>query len=140
MSLFQGHLQYVIRLCCFGLFAISLSSQAATSVWKVSKGKHYFYLAGTMHVLKADDYPLPAEFEKAYNDASQLVFEVDLSNPDMSLYQQRLVAKDFYPEGKNLQDILTPNAWQALEDYCKRRQLQPEHFINMPTLISQKSK
>lgn len=127
--------RHIYSLLCLWLSCLALSSQAATSVWKVSKGNNYFYLAGTMHVLKADDYPLPAEFEQAYKDASHVVLEVDLSKQDMGKFQQRLAAKNFYGEGRNLKDTITPAAWKALHDYCDSRGLRAEHFIDMPVGI-----
>ncbi|NRB37190.1 MAG: TraB/GumN family protein [Pseudomonadales bacterium] len=116
---------------CFTLLFSGLSA-AQTSVWKVSKDGGYFYLAGTMHVLKAEDYPLPAAFETAYKDASQLILEVDLSADHAAEFQQKLSQNNFYQKGENLKSVLNDEAWQVLKTYCKERGLPINVFMSMP--------
>ena len=49
---------------------------AESSVWVASSSKATVYLAGSFHMLRASDYPLPAEFFRAYNDSRKIIFEV----------------------------------------------------------------
>ena len=49
-------------LLALGALCVSITATAESAVWKVSKGEDYLYLAGTVHVLRASDYPLPREF------------------------------------------------------------------------------
>ena len=61
---------------CILLFSISLifscvSSPAApgkdgSSVWKISRNGSTLYLAGTIHILRESDFPLPKEYEGAF--------------------------------------------------------------------------
>ena len=44
---------------------VSTAALAETSVWKVSKGSDYLYVAGTVHLLPESAFPLPAEFAAA---------------------------------------------------------------------------
>jgi uncharacterized protein YbaP (TraB family) len=49
----------------------------------VIKGtKNTVYLAGSVHLLPANDSKLPAGFDKAYADSSALVMEIDLDDMD----------------------------------------------------------
>lgn len=47
-----------------------------SSVWRVEKDGSHVYLAGTIHLLRKEDYPLPDVFERAYADSAKLVFEL----------------------------------------------------------------
>ena len=53
----------------------SVGANADTSLYEVSKGAQKIYLGGTIHVLRASDYPLPAEFEQAYEKSDVVVLE-----------------------------------------------------------------
>ena len=46
-------------------------------LWKVSDADNSVYLLGSFHLLKPDDYPLPLEVDRAFDDAESLLFEVD---------------------------------------------------------------
>jgi len=50
-----------ITLALFIIFTAS-GVWAESSVWVVSSSRANVYLAGSFHVLRASDYPLPAEF------------------------------------------------------------------------------
>ena len=102
--------------------ALSLAvplSQAQTSVWKVSDGESTVYLGGTFHLLRVADYPLPAAFESAYNEADEVYFETDLrallAPPDPALME--LMAQRYYSDGRTLQTVLDDEAYEALSAY-----------------------
>ena len=55
----------------FALLAfVSAFAFADTSVWVVESGARRVYLGGTIHILRAWDFPLPSEFDKAYQQAN----------------------------------------------------------------------
>ena len=46
-------------------------------LWKVSGGQgSELYLLGSFHLLKADDYPLSADVDRAFAGAQRLLFEL----------------------------------------------------------------
>ncbi|NQY94638.1 MAG: TraB/GumN family protein, partial [Campylobacteraceae bacterium] len=49
----------------FTLFILQNVLFAQTSIWKIQKNDEIIYLGGTIHLLRAKDYPLPIEYEKA---------------------------------------------------------------------------
>jgi len=90
-------------------------AQAQTSVWKISKNSNELYLAGSIHVLKESDYPLPEEFDLAFENAEKLVFEADVSqlnNPQMA---QVIMQNAMLEDNKTLQDVLNEEVYKALE-------------------------
>ena len=79
------------------------------------KNKNTLYIAGTLHLLKSEDFPLPEEFEDAYKKAENLVFEADLSafnDPDVQNKMQQMVSWD---DGSVLADHVKPETLSRFE-------------------------
>lgn len=101
---------------CLGL-AIALNTAYADSpVWEVSNGDNTLYLAGTLHVLKAEDFPLPTQFKQAYQKADDVYFEVDLNRFNSNEVQNHLASRVAWQDGTTLEDVLSPKVLQRLED------------------------
>ncbi len=107
-----------------GLFALlSISASAETSLYEITKGDHKVYLGGTIHVLRNSDYPLPAEFERAYENAKILVLETDMKKASSPEFGQQMAQAFMYSGGKNLSQDLQPKLWQELQKFADERQL-----------------
>jgi uncharacterized protein YbaP (TraB family) len=98
-------------------FGVSSQAVAASSVWKVQNGEQELYLGGTVHLLRMSDFPLPQEYDIAYKNSSQLVFETDLDAMNDLSIQARLMKQLSYGEGKSLKTVLNAEAYSALETY-----------------------
>jgi uncharacterized protein len=75
--------RWFLALCLLG--SLSLPAQharAAAAVWTVRGAHGTVYLAGSVHLLPANDATLPAAFDRAYADSSLLVMELDLGKLD----------------------------------------------------------
>ncbi len=85
---------------------------AGTSPLWVIKGKtNNVYLLGSVHVLRASDYPLPAAILDAYRDAEILFMEVDLDDLDAGEALQYTLNNGSLPPDRSLRDVL------GLEDF-----------------------
>jgi uncharacterized protein YbaP (TraB family) len=98
------------------LFACSIV-RAETSVWRVSKNGNELYLGGTIHFLSRDDFPLPCEFDYAYEQASEIIFETDLSVEGDPVFQQNLLRSLVYSNNGSLEKKIKPNTLRNLEAY-----------------------
>lgn len=99
------------------LVVTSSYSIAQSSVWKVENDSQVLYLGGTVHLLRASDYPLPDPYDQAYAESSTLVFETDLSSmSDMSV-QASLLQQLSYSDGRSLKTVLSDEAYSVLENY-----------------------
>lgn len=106
-----------------------LSSVAsADGVWKVSKGKEYFYLAGSVHMLGAQDYPLPAEYMQALNNSQLLLLETDLEQLSSPGTIKQMIALNSYPSGENLLQQLSAPLAKQLADYCSTHKIPLEYI------------
>jgi uncharacterized protein YbaP (TraB family) len=68
-----------VWLLSLGLFGC-LTAQAESPVWAIHGAHNTVYLAGSVHLLKAQDAALPPAFERAYAGSRGLVMELDLGN------------------------------------------------------------
>ena len=103
------------------LLCLMIPTQAfsETSLWKVSKNGSELFIGGTVHVLGKNDYPLPPEFNQAYQKAQMLVLETDLNAMNTPQMQSQLLQKLMYGKGQSLQNHLKPATYKALERYLK---------------------
>lgn len=95
--------------------------EAAGAVWRVVDGGHELFLAGTVHLLRPDDLPLPASFDRAYRQADSLVFETDLDGLLTPEARSEMARRMRYGEGDSLPAHLTTGTWQALLQFSEAR-------------------
>ena len=88
---------------------------AESSVWKVDNGKHEIFLAGTLHVLKPEDFPLPEQFQTAFKQSDDVYFEVDMARFGSLEVQQKLAELVTWNDGSDLSDVLSPAVLEDLE-------------------------
>jgi hypothetical protein len=106
---------YVVFAC---VFLLSLSqAKADTSVWSVRSGDNVIYLGGTVHLLRPGDYPLPSEFEDAYQASSELYFETDIASMSDLSVQVQMLQQLTYGDDKSLSTVLSDEAYSALSAY-----------------------
>ena len=121
-----GKSLFYIVIISFNLLACN--ALAESSVWKVSKGESYFYLGGTIHLLKADDHPLPAAFNTAFKDAGTVFFETDLDTSQSPEFQSKLMAAMTFSDDRTLTSELKPETFQQLEAFLISRQIPIANF------------
>ncbi|MFC3094980.1 TraB/GumN family protein [Alteromonas sediminis] len=118
--------------CFFGY-----QSSHAASVWKVTNGENTLYLAGTIHILSPDDYPLPAQFQSAYEASEVMVFETDISamnSPDM---QQKSMEMLTYTDGTTIDQVLQKETLNKLNSHLMQRGVPLANLETFkPTLLS----
>ena len=101
---------------------------AQTSVWVVKSPTATVYLAGSCHVLRASDHPLPAEFFSAYADSRKVVLEASLSDMEKPEYLGKLMLAATYNDGTTLKQHLSPQAYSKAEAFCKERNYPIEQY------------
>lgn len=95
----------------------SASVLAETSMWKVSKGNDYLYIGGTVHLLPESAFPLPAEFDAAYQATDTLVLEVKMPDLTDAAAQNAMLQAMAYNDGRSLTKVLSPEVYQQVSDY-----------------------
>jgi hypothetical protein len=106
-------------------------------VWKVSSATHSLYIGGTIHILTPGDYPLPKEYDKAFNQASKIVFETDMQAINSSEFQQQMLNLMTYSDGTTLDKVIAPKIYKALEQYLEQKNIPIVNFSKMkPSLLA----
>jgi uncharacterized protein YbaP (TraB family) len=106
-------------------------------IWSVEKDGRTSWLVGSLHLLTADAYPLPAAMTAAFAQADTLVEEADPAELGSPEGTAQLMAKAFYPPGRNLQSELSPEAWQRVVDRAAKAGLPPAALDRMkPWMIA----
>jgi uncharacterized protein YbaP (TraB family) len=85
------------------------------TLWEISKDGNSIFLAGSVHLLRLQDYPMPAAFDSAYKKSSVLVLETDVdkvNEPDIEEYKNE---KLMLPEGQTLKTVLNEDVYRRLE-------------------------
>jgi len=95
-------------------------------LWRVSKGGDSLYLAGSVHVLRSADYPLPPVMEQAFAGSAGLVEEIDLADLDAESMQLDMIRSGSYQDGKTLQSALPPELYQKLVKTAEAESLDME--------------
>ena len=108
---------YSVLFSLNATFLLSGVSVAETSVWRVSDGNNSVYLGGTVHLLRPSDYPLPEEYEQAYQGSSELYFETNISSMSDLSVQAQMLQQLTYSDGRTLKTVLSEDAYTTLEDY-----------------------
>jgi uncharacterized protein YbaP (TraB family) len=109
------------------LFASVRSVAAASCVWKVaSPDGHLLYLAGSAHFLRPTDYPLPPQYNRAFDACSQLVFEDDPKTGAAAF--QALLKAGQYPKGDSLKNHVDPRTYEYLRRFFTLRHVPEEKF------------
>jgi uncharacterized protein YbaP (TraB family) len=96
------------------------TASAKHTLWKVPGKQNAVYLLGSIHVLKKENYPLPAPIEGAFSNANIAVFETDvdgLEKPDVMI---KLATKGRLPEGETLRDQLSPPVYAKFSNYLSQ--------------------
>jgi uncharacterized protein YbaP (TraB family) len=111
-------------LVLFIIFTAS-GAWAESSVWVASSSKAKVYFAGSFHMLRDSDYPLPAEFFKAYENSSKIVFEVPLGEESSMI---NILGMAIYSDGTTLKDHISKAAYTKAQSFCKERNYPMEQF------------
>lgn len=101
---------FALALCAL-LLPAAHADQPATDakrplLWKVSDADNAVYLLGSFHLLREEDYPLPAEVDRAFDDSASLLFEIDpaaMTAPESVAVMQKYMA---YDNGETLSTVL----------------------------------
>jgi len=101
-------------------------ASAQSSVWKATKDGSITYLGGTCHLLRPSDFPLPDEFDEAYNASEVIVFETDIGALKEPAAQQAILSRAVYDDGSTIDQHLSAEAYALLSSYCSSNSIPLE--------------
>lgn len=84
-------------------------------VWQVSGVNNQVYLVGSIHLLRREDYPLPAAIDRAYAESEAILMEIDLDDLDPFAAQSAMRELGVLPPGKTLKDLMGAEHYPTVE-------------------------
>lgn len=134
------------NLFLLGIFATTLYSaeKPTTSqepqlacVWKIQGSRNTVYIAGSVHLLRQEDYPLPSAYDIAYEDSSRLFFEIDMEEMNDPKTIKRMQKLGTYSSRDSLRRHVSPGTFRLLAAHLTSRGLPTLLFEQMkPGLLS----
>jgi hypothetical protein len=104
--------------------------------WKVTGGQGTVYLLGTIHVGKAELYPLPALIEDSFRQSDVLIEEIDLSaEGETQRLSQAVILQGSYPSGDALTNHISQQTQALLAEYAKGNPLGANYTRFKPWLL-----
>jgi uncharacterized protein YbaP (TraB family) len=122
-----------ITLCLAAAAAVAATAQTASSpgksfLWKVQSGSKLLYLAGSVHALSADVYPLSPAYERAFAASGTLVEEIDLAEAESLAMAPAILAKGMYLDGRRFDSSVSKETATLVAARLKESGLPVEMF------------
>ncbi len=111
----------------FGALLLVLLAQCVTAtapaaepaIWTLDGRGGEVLLLGSVHLLRPEDYPLPANVTQAYDAADRLVMEIDESELDPVEFQMLVLRIGRLEEGRTLADVMGARDYRKATEYAK---------------------
>lgn len=123
LSTFTASLTSWIGICWLLLCGNQLSAQQAykplekSLLWEVSGNglSKPSYLFGTIHIIDSDKYFWTPAMDKAFGEADQIVFEIDMKDMQDMGKMMGMMQLLFMQDGKTLSDLLSEEDYALVE-------------------------
>jgi uncharacterized protein YbaP (TraB family) len=107
---------FIALLLAPGAFA---QTRGRSFLWRVQSGANVMYLAGSVHALTADAYPLNPAFQRAFEASTALVEEINLAEADPLSGGLGLLAKGMYQDGRTFSSAVSRETLSMVEQKLK---------------------
>jgi hypothetical protein len=102
-----------------GLDAQTQGRTARSFLWKVQSGPRVMYLAGSVHALSANVYPLNPAFEQAFVASDTLVEEINLEQAGLLSLGPMLLSKAMYQDGRTFDKVVSKETVDLVTTHLK---------------------
>ena len=99
-------MRILLRTLLFLFFIGGTAFGDALPIWEIEGTSNRVLLLGSVHFLRASDYPLPEGINAAYDLADTLVMEIDMDALDPALAQKTMMSMGVSQSGQSLRDAL----------------------------------
>lgn len=108
----QGRLIGALLAAAVALCA-ARTAVADPAAWRIAgKNGGEITFLGSMHVLRAEDYPLPESIDRLFARADVLVMELDLDATDTATQQATILGAATLAPGTLLRDVVDPKVYE----------------------------
>ena len=101
-----------------GAAEIQGASTNRHSLWKLRGDHATVYLLGSVHLFKAQDYPLAAAIERAFTNSPIAAFETDIGEMERRALQPATMALTMLPAGQSFREQLSAPTYALFTNYA----------------------
>ena len=124
----------IAAACVFALLSPvpALATGHPVTMWQTEGQHNRIYILGSIHLLRASDYPIPSAIYSAYDDAETLIMELDMDDMDPVQTSAIVMELGMIQDGETLEDKL------GQKDYAKAVALADEIEIPLAMMAGSK--
>jgi hypothetical protein len=89
------------------------AAASALPLWELTGTRNHVMVLGSIHFLRAADYPLAPAITNAFEQADIVLLEIDMDDLDPIASAETVVALAQDSKGRQLPELLGPDAWRA---------------------------
>jgi len=108
-----GTLPRGMRQLALLVLALQSSAVPALPLWELTGTSNRIMLLGSIHFLRATDYPLAPAIGSAFEQADIVLMEIDMDDLDPAASAATVAALAQDPKGRTLPELLGAPAWKA---------------------------
>ena len=109
----------VLPVACLIAVGAAAQTRGQSFLWKVQSGSNVMYLAGSVHALTADAYPLNPAYQRAFDASGALVEEIDLAEADPLSGGLGLLARGMYQDGRTFSSVVSKDTAALVAEKLK---------------------
>jgi len=108
----------ICGLLLFVLASVAFADDAGhpVTLWRADGQSNSVYLLGSIHLLRAEDHPLPRVIDEAYGDAEVIIMELDMDDLDPAYTQMAFNRAGVMTDGTTLRDLMGDVAYAEAEE------------------------
>ena len=107
-------------------------------LWQLKSNESTIFIAGSIHILKPGFFPLPPQFEAAFNTSDYLVLEVDTEEMAPTAMQALSMQYAQLPAHTPLSSLLDSDTYQSLGSALEDYGINIDHFERFkPNFVTQ---
>lgn len=122
--------QALTALALIGASSPGLAKAEQSAVWSISDEDSTVYLAGSVHILRETDLPVPKIFKQVYDKSEEVVFEIDMAEMSDPAMAMKIREIGTLPNGEALGDKLKPETVGKFKAYLEKRGIPYAVFQN----------
>jgi uncharacterized protein YbaP (TraB family) len=109
--------------CALSIGAAADDGGHPLSLWQVDGTQNRIYLLGSIHMLRAQDHPLPSAIYGAYDDAEKLIMELDMD--DLNPVESQALSNELglIQDGRSLNDLMGDELYAEAEQLAVASQI-----------------
>jgi uncharacterized protein len=115
----RGTRLLALRFLVLGL-GLWATAAAALPLWEIKGTKNHIMVLGSIHFLRAADYPLAPAITRAFDQADVILMEIDMDDLDPIASAETIATLATDGKGRQLEELLGPDAWRAASAEAKK--------------------